>query len=368
MSTASIAPADLICPGPLPRPEQIDSAWLNEVLADDPAVGEIAAVEVMPVGTGQIGETARFSLHYAAGASGPATLIGKFASTDPASRDVAHGWSLYEREVRFYHEIAARARIATPRYHAARMDDEGSFALLMEDLAPAAPGDQFRGLAYDQMQAAVIEAARLHAAFWDADTDPDLAWLDAGMIAQPFYQPEIFRAAWPAFRDRYGDQLEPRHRHVCDTFAESYEAFSRPLDTPRCITHNDYRPDNMMLGADRLTVVDWQSVALGWNAVDIAYLIGGAYSPADRRGVEGDLLRHYHCELVTQGIGDYSFAQLEQDYRHFTFAGINVAVGAAMLVKRTERGDRLFLTMLDRHVSHVLDQDALGILHQSAGV
>jgi hypothetical protein len=367
----SIAPADLIRPGPLPRPEQVDAAWLNEVLGEN--VGTIASLDVTPVGAGQIGETARFTLHYAdghyaTGQSGPATIIGKFASLDPASREVARGWSLYEREVRFYDELATRARIATPAYHGAQMDESGSFVLLLEDLAPAAPGDQFRGLALPDMQAAVVEAARLHAAFWDADADPALAWLDAGHIAQPFYSADVFRSVWPAFRDRYGEQLEDRHIRVCDALAEGYEGFSAPLASPRCVTHNDYRPDNMMLGADRLTVVDWQSVALGWNAVDIAYLIGGAYSPADRRAVEGDLLLHYHAELVAQGVGDYSFAQLQADYRHFTFAGINVAVGAAMLVKRTERGDRLFLTMLDRFVSHVIDQNALGILRQSAGV
>lgn len=364
----SIAPADLIRPDPLPRPEQVDAEWLNVLLADDPAVGQVTAVTVTPVGAGQIGETARFGLTYATGATGPATLIGKFASLDPASRDVARGWSLYERELRFYHELAPRAGIATPRYHGARMDGEGSFILLLEDLTPAAPGDQFKGLAREQMGQAITEAARLHAAFWDADADPALAWLDAGHIAQPFYQPEIFRATWPAFRDRYGAQLEPRHLRVCDALAERYESYAAALSSPRCVTHNDYRPDNMLLLPDRLTVVDWQSVALGWNAVDIAYLIGGAYGAAERQGVEDDLLRHYHAELTRCGITDYSLAQLRADYRHFTFAGINVAVAAAMLVKRTERGDRLFLTMLDRFVSHVIDQDALGILRQPAGV
>lgn len=364
----SIVPAELVHSAPLPRPEQVDVDWLNRLLADDPGVGAVAAVTVMPVGAGQIGETARFTLTYPPGATGPASLIGKFASLDPASRDVARGWSLYERELRFYHELAPRAGIATPRYYGARMDGDGGFILLLEDLAPAAPGDQFRGLAPDQMAQAVVEAARLHAAFWDADADPALAWLDAGHIAQPFYQPEIFRATWPAFRDRYGGQLEPRHLRVCDALAERYESYAAPLSSPRCVTHNDYRPDNMLLGPDRLTVVDWQSVALGWNMVDIAYLIGGAYGAAERQGVEEDLLRHYHDELIRCGITDYGWSQLREDYRHFSFAGINVAVGAAMLVKRTERGDRLFLTMLDRFVSHVIDQDALGILRQPAGV
>jgi aminoglycoside phosphotransferase (APT) family kinase protein len=269
--------------------------------------------------------------------------------------------------VRFYDELASRAAIRTPEYFGARMDEEGSFVLLLEDLAPAAPGDQFHGLDARQMDEALVQLAKLHGAFWNADADPALSWLDAGDIAQPFYQPEVFRAAWPAYRDRYGAQLEAHHLRVCDALAEGYENYAAPLASPRCVTHNDYRPDNMLLGPDRLTVVDWQSVALGWNAVDVAYLIGGAYQPEERRKVEADLLHCYHDALLARGVEGYDAAQLREDYRRFTFAGINVAVGAAMLVKRTERGDRLFLTMLDRFVCHVLDQDALGVLRQPAG-
>lgn len=363
--TVPIAPAELIRPAPLPRPDAVDRDWLAEVMGL--GSGAIAALSVAPVGTGQIGETARFTLQAAPGADLPASVIGKFASLDPASRAVALGWSLYAREVRFYHELAPRARIATPRFFGARMDDEGSFVLLLEDLAPAAPGDQFRGLERAQMDRALVEAARLHAAFWDADADLALAWLDTGRIAQPFYRPEVFRAAWPAFRDRYADRLEPRHLAVCDAFAEHYDAWCAPLPGPRCVTHNDYRPDNMLIAANRLTVVDWQSVALGWNAVDVAYLIGGACEPEARRTVEDDLLRTYHDALLAEGVAGYGMAQLREDYRHFTFAGLNVAVGAAMLVKRTERGDRMFLTMLDRFVTHVLDHNALGLLRQGAG-
>lgn len=357
----SIAPASLVGRVAVPRPDQIDCPWLNAVLGAR-GIGEIAEVDVSPVGAGQLGETARLALRYAPGASGPATLIAKFASSDASSLEVARSWSLYDREVRFYDELAARAGLRTAGYFGARMDEAGGFVLLLEDLAPDAPGDQFSGLTHPQMTLAVVEAARLHAAFQNADADPALAWLDAGRIAQPFYQPEVLRAAWPAFRDRYADKLDAGQIRVCDTLAERYEIFARPRASPRCVTHNDCRPDNMLIGRDRLTVVDWQSVALGWGAVDIAYLIGGACDSAERRALEPELLRTYHAELIRLGITDYTLDELQQDYRHFTFAGINVAVGAAMLVQRTERGDRLFLTMLDRFVTHVLDHQALDLL------
>lgn len=324
---------------------------------------DIAGLEAKGIGTGQLGETARFTIRYVPGGrQGPATIVGKFASTDSTSLQIAAAWSLYEREVRFYHELAAHARIATPAYFGAQLDESGAFALLLEDLAPAEPGDQFKGLSHQNAVRAVQQAARLHAAFWDKGESAELAWLETGPLAQPFYTTEIFRSTWPGFHDRYRDQLTDDQRKVCDALAEGYDVYCRPRARPRCVTHNDFRPDNMLFDDKRLVVVDWQSVALGTNAVDVVYLIGGAFDSAARRAIEPELLGAYHEALRREGVSDYARDELDAEYRHFTFAGINVAVCAAMLVQRTERGDRMFLTMLDRHVSHVIDHGALSLL------
>lgn len=349
---------------PIPRPADIDAAWLEALLAEAGHDFDVAGVSVEPVGTGQLGDTVRLTVAYGERA-GPPTLIGKFAATSEVSRSIADNWHLYEREVNFYRKLAASARITTATCYGAALDADGGFALLLADCAPARVGDQFAGIAPDLAHRTMREAARLHAAFWGRVETPEFAWLETGPLAQPFYDAKVLRSVWPGFRERYADQLSDDMVRVCERLSERYESYSRLLDRPRCVTHNDYRPDNMLFGEDgRMTVVDWQSAALGQNAVDVAYLIGGAFGSADRRAIEGDLLDTYHRELVEQGVAGYSRDDLAQDYRHFSFAGINVAVGAAMLVNRTERGDRMFLTMLDRHVSHVLDAGALAILDE----
>ena len=48
----------------------------------------------------------RITLDYAAGGIGPASVVGKFASADPTSRASGTQLGIYEREVRFYQEIA----------------------------------------------------------------------------------------------------------------------------------------------------------------------------------------------------------------------------------------------------------------------
>jgi aminoglycoside phosphotransferase (APT) family kinase protein len=353
-------------PGLIPTPDEIDARWLRDALADAGRDFRPIGVTVAPVGTGQLAETYRLVLNYdKAGRSGPSSMICKLAASDENSRTTAKHWSLYEREVRFYQDLAAAARIDTPEYFAGGMSPDGRFFLLLEDLAPASVGDQFRGMETADARRAMREIARLHAATWGHGDRPGLEWLETGRLAQAFYAPEVFRSLWPQFRERYRDRLSDDQIKICDAFSEKYDSYSQPLARPRCVTHNDFRPDNMLYGApgsDRLSVVDWQSAGLGFNAVDVAYMIGGAFEPEKRRTLEAELLKHYHEELVRQGVSGYSVADVQQDYRHFAFAGINVSVCAAVLVKRTERGDRMFLTMLDRHVRHVIDANSIALL------
>lgn len=351
---------------PLPGIEGITADWLSQTLS---AVGEnvdVQSLQSETVGSGQLGDTFRLHLHYGGGSSGPQSIICKLAARDEGSRAIASEWSLYHREIGFYQTLACRTAIRTPLCHAALIDHAGRFVLLLEDLHDAQVGDQFEGLGEPRAREAMHQIARFHADFWNCGDRKEFAWLESGLMAQPFYDASVLRSAWPGFRDRYADKMSEHMIEVCDRLAERYENYIAPLERPRCVTHNDYRPDNLLFarGDDQFTV-DWQSAALGYNAVDVAYLIGGSFEPAARRAAEKALLDEYLSALRSSGVEDYSTAMLEEDYRHFAFAGINVAVGAAMMVKRSERGDAMFLTMLNRHVSHALDWDSMQILGDS---
>ena len=105
-------------------------------------------------------------------------------------------------------------------------------------------------------------------------------------------------------------------------------------------------------------VVDWQTAAWGGASLDVAYFIGGSLSTEDRRSHEADLLAHYHDALCRGGVRDYSLEQLRWDTRLDSFGGVLMAIVAAMIVQRTERGDLMFLTSTTRHAQHALDVDA----------
>ena len=96
--------------------------------------------------------------------------------------------------------------------------------------------------------------------------------------------------------------------------------------------------------------------------VSTRHFLGGAFDRATRRAVERDLLADYHADLLAQGVSDYGFEDLMADYRHYSFAVLVVAIAATVIVKQTERGDRLFMKMVTDGAYQALDNDALDAL------
>jgi hypothetical protein len=108
--------------------------------------GAIVALDFVPIGTGQVGDTARFTLTWDRPGAGPQTIAAKFASADPTSRSTAAMFGLYAREVNFYRTLAGAVDVRTPHVHASELSADGAeFVLLFEDLGPARGGNQLDG-------------------------------------------------------------------------------------------------------------------------------------------------------------------------------------------------------------------------------
>jgi len=130
------------------RPADLTAEWLSAVLGGSVVAGFTSE----RIGTGQMSECYRISLTYAAGAApGPESVVLKVAATDPSSRQTGLALGLYEREVRFYTDIAPGLSGPVPPCHHAAYDPEtGAFDLLLGDAAPATVGDEIRGATVDE--------------------------------------------------------------------------------------------------------------------------------------------------------------------------------------------------------------------------
>ena len=353
--------ADLL----IERPADLSADWLTAVLGH----GTVADFTIERIGTGQMSECYRITLTYADdSASVPGSVVLKVAATDPNSRQTGRALGLYEREVRFYTDIApGLSGPVAPCYHAAYDPESGAFDLLLGDAAPAVVGDEVRGATVEQAALALAEIGEVHGALLGDTALADASWLHR---ESPLNQ-ALVAQLWAGFSERYRDDIAPTHRVVCERLVAAFDAYlaaEATEDRVQGLIHGDYRLDNMLFGqsgADRpLTVVDWQTVTWGPAFTDVAYFLGCALPVEARRDHYDALLRAYHQALGAQPPVDLD--TVRNGVRRQSFFGVMMAIVSSMLVERTERGDQMFMTMLQRHCEHVLDTDALAVLPEAA--
>ncbi|MDH3708134.1 MAG: ecdysteroid 22-kinase family protein, partial [Acidimicrobiia bacterium] len=123
-----------------------DAAWFDEHcdLGDGRVVH--AEAERIAVGEGFLGELARVSLTYE-GQQGPASVIVKIPTTDGGLKPVGTMLGVYERESRFYDEVAPMLTVRTARCLFNGSDPVAdAYALVLEDVGHLDGGDQAAGM------------------------------------------------------------------------------------------------------------------------------------------------------------------------------------------------------------------------------
>jgi hypothetical protein len=333
------------------EPAAVTTEWLTRVLG-----ARVDSFTVEPVGTGQVGQNVRFLL--SGDAHVPRSVVGKFPSDDPASRATGVALGNYEREVRFYLELAPSLPIRTPRCYYADVDPATQdFVLLLEDMAPAQQGDQISGCTPAQAELALRELTKLHAPRWGDRSLADMQWLtrQTGAVA-PLIE-SMYQTAWPEFLERFGRRLSDGHVALGERFGPKLAAWIGEHREPFTITHGDYRIDNMLFAADAVAIVDWQSPGYGVGMFDAAYLLATSLTVSDRRAQERELVRAYCDELACMGWDD-----CWREYRRMSLGGTIVTVVASMLVGSDDRGEEMFRVMAERQFTAAEDLQAAAFL------
>ncbi len=353
-------------------PEQIDGPWLSATLGQ----GEIVGVSGQSIGTGQVGENVRFHLTWADADDGraaddtgtgeigrPATVVGKFPSSSETSLAAAHQTGVYVTEVGFYRDLCSEVTIRTPEvYHVGFDEGSGRFSILMEDIAPAEQGDQLAGTDSEIAEMVVDEAVGLHAPTWGrAEELAKLSWLDLPTIESARERSGLHRHFFPGFAERYRSVLSAEDMEVGNELVAKLDVlldaqFDGIAPSEWCLTHGDYRLDNMLFGlgdsAPPITVVDWQTCRIGSGPSDIAYFCGAGMDPATRALYESPLVDRYVAGLVAAGV-DADRDELWYRYVLGSASGYLMAVIASQIVEQTERGDAMFCAMAAGHAEQM---------------
>jgi hypothetical protein len=338
--------------------------YLTGALAGHLGAGAVTAVRAEPVGTGQVSDSFRLHLAYDGPARLPPTMIAKVPAADQASRGAARAFRTYEIEASFYAEVAAGLPVSLAAcYFAAYDPGPDEYIVLLQDLAPAEPGDQLAGLSADEAAAALEELAALHAAGWESDALAALPWLNRNTPDSAALLASVVTQLYPGFRERFTGRVEPDTLPLIDAFVPRAPGYLGGIgaDQPRTLVHGDFRADNLLFGRPRPFVLDWQTCSYGAAAGDLAYFLASSLQVPERQRHEQDLVGVYHGALTARGIG-LSWDDCWSGYRRSAFGGIVMDIVAAMVVEQTERGDEMFAAMASRHARHALDLDALALL------
>ncbi len=351
---------------PIPTLADLTAEWLTTLLRDKGHDCEIGSVSARAIGTGQVGATYRLALDYSRG-TGPATLIAKLPSNDPTSRATGKSHLTYLREARFYQTFAGRKPLPVPEHLFIAFDDDShDFALVMRDLPRHVAGNQLAVPTHEEAGHAIDAAAAIHAGWWGDPMLDTLDWLNGSKAVPPPLDIEaLYAMFWPAFRQRYGNRVTADMTKVGDAFAGKLKPWVDARSGPRCLTHNDFRPDNMLfdLGDQSrpVVVVDWQTVGVGNGAGDLGYFMGTALDPPTRAREERNLVDRYCRGLSAAGVPQGDLGQVWDDYRAAAFSGFLMGVTASMVVGQTDRGDTMFLTMCDRSAAMALDHAGVAL-------
>lgn len=344
---------------------EVTDQWLIDILsgqqafADDP----ISSVDRQSVGDG-IGQVGEFNkVVVTTESSKQTTLFLKLRAPIEGMHAVALRYKMYEKEVRFYNELAAHMDVRTPEVYYADYDPETeNVALLMEFLDGWHSPDQITGASHNQTLAAIKQLAAINAPYWNRTQD--LPWLPT--MQTDYMQQTIsdMAACSDIFFQRFGTEL-PISKSDFDRIIESWPAILDGLSEGNLtLTHYDYRVENMFFSSDEseVAVIDWQLIGAlraGW---DLAYLIGTNIPSEQRRANEQQYIDLYLDCMRDRGV-NYSEAELRHDMKWSLLGLCSIAViGGANFDVSNERSFELFKVISIRLFDAIAEHEALSVI------
>ena len=377
------------------RVEDLTPEWLTSVLRAGGFLLQARVVsresERLGEGEGFVGQIVRLRLAFDRGEAGaPESVIAKLPIRVDQNRQLGEALGAYEREVRFYRELASRVPIAVPVCYHAAMDPNPAagreqqildflerlprwlvrilvpfglwlasksrrrYLLLLEDLAPSRRlGDQVAGCSRDEAEAVLRTIAAVHASWWQHPELPSLGWAPPVSSLARFVE-VAYRNSRASFRSGFGADLSAHFTSFADWLGEGGTPLMQRLSRcPQTLLHGDYRLDNLFLsgvGRDaQVTAFDWQNVSRGPGVLDVAYFHSGNLERDVAAACEQELLERYHGWLRDGGVEGYTLDACRRDYEIAKlFIGYRLIAGAELIDFSDARGSALIRSWLRR--------------------
>ena len=301
--------------------EDLTPDWLTDVLRENGVLADGHVTEVKESSTNHQSSLNYFlNVTYSpdAPSSAPKTLFLKLSNPErlPLTAD----------EVEYYTKIIAQMPLKiAPTYYSAEYDGEkGAYHILLEDVSATHTG---LSLAYPPITAHAYAMAKtlaqFHAHWWEKPTLNTVSTLPTEAVIKRYV--DFCRPGLSPMFDFLGDRITDQQKQLVMTVTEQYPRWllARTQQKPNHLTliHGDCHNANWLLprGEGETYLVDRQpfdwSLTCSLGASDLSYMMIHWWHPKYRERIEESVLRAYHTELLAQGVTDYSWQQLWDDYR-----------------------------------------------------
>ena len=178
---------------------------------------------------------------------------------------------MFEREVRFYREVAGEVGVRVPVCHEAIESGDGC-RLLLEDLSSWKPGG-------DPLE--VVRLLRHLHQRWSGIAAERWPWLDReGAAAAEIGA--LYDRVWPTVSTR--TDVTPTLRAIGQSYVGRVETLERREASfgTRTLIHGDASLRNVRTGpSGEVAFIDWEDVRIASGAIDLTWLLASSIRPTD---------------------------------------------------------------------------------------
>lgn len=349
------------------HPDEITPRWLTSVLRQSNVIGSSSVIsikkDILAVGKSWLSTIVKLEVEYDSSEENlPNSFVLKLLSESRMFRDFSYELQAFDREIKFYNELADQIPIRLPKLI---YSDNGYHCnlMLMEDLTYLTPGDQVIGMKQEQVLTTLESLAKVHGTYWGNPKLDLLEWMPISNNIEQDYDEnwDSFVELCSYFIDAEGMKIGKKLRpHISWLFQEI-------ASRPKTLTHDDMKEDNLLFGKpgtdEAVVILDWQFAIRSMGATDVARLIGGSQTPTEREGRQFESLRHWYDKLLEEGVKNYSWEEAQRDFKLGALSCLTFPVHFHKGIVRAEgRALEYVIAMYSRLFSHVVEIEADSVL------
>jgi len=361
---------------------QISAAVITKLLQKSgtlPANAVIQDVKHKKFGAGEglASDMHRLTISYGPNAdpSWPTSLVLKFGPTGLGNKilmDVV--LNLFLKEHLFYaRDMPNTTGMPAPKCYFSSYGGYARTCILLEDLAPARPGDQITGVSAEDMKTGLLALAKMHAKFYNkVGASPETKdWpgrqQDTGFKSmikklfsdsrEPFCSPELLKtfkltpADIPNLLELVQFFADDKYEAYLKNDLNDYKELHAKSQFGTTLCHGDFRTDNVFFKCNdgKLRIIDFQLVREDHPSFDINYSFYNSLQVEVRREHEMALIEAYVTEMRRLGT-DLGMVEFLLSFQKTLVSSLFTQVVASKAVDptATERGTQLFQALFTR--------------------